>query len=185
MYTDYEIIARTNLPAFKSKVRPLVENGLDSAAVGLSLLTFSLLCFPGLRDAWIWLSLRRTADFAKSFRGLPPTVFFFLARSAAPVFTSPRDVLERESTRVNIPSLPGKVFTNRFSDEVIEARREGLERFLQMYESRRAPSPPDGEQGFGAVLAGPEMAPRPLQLKPRRFVIRQTGTQSEARKSPF
>lgn len=26
--------------------------------------------------------------------------------------------------------MPGKVFTNRFSDEVIEARREGLERFL-------------------------------------------------------
>jgi len=44
-----------------------------------------------------------------------------------------RDVLERESSRVNIPPLPGKVFTNRFSDEVIETRREGLERFLQMY----------------------------------------------------
>ncbi|KAF0441168.1 sorting nexin-3 [Gigaspora margarita] len=42
-----------------------------------------------------------------------------------------RDVLERETSRVNIPALPGKVFTNRFSDEVIEARREGLERFLQ------------------------------------------------------
>ena len=43
-----------------------------------------------------------------------------------------RDVLERESTRVNIPPLPGKVFTNRFSDEVIEGRREGLERFLSI-----------------------------------------------------
>ncbi|GES99419.1 sorting nexin-3 [Rhizophagus clarus] len=43
-----------------------------------------------------------------------------------------RDVLERESSRVNIPPLPGKVFTNRFADEVIEARREGLERFLQI-----------------------------------------------------
>jgi sorting nexin-3/12 len=43
-----------------------------------------------------------------------------------------KDALERESTRVNIPSLPGKVFTNRFSDEVIETRRRGLERFLQM-----------------------------------------------------
>ncbi|CAI2167510.1 15361_t:CDS:2 [Funneliformis geosporum] len=43
-----------------------------------------------------------------------------------------RDVLERESSRVNIPSLPGKVFTNRFTDEVIESRREGLERFLQI-----------------------------------------------------
>lgn len=43
-----------------------------------------------------------------------------------------RDILERETTRVTIPALPGKVFTNRFSDEVIEHRREGLERFLQM-----------------------------------------------------
>ena len=45
-------------------------------------------------------------------------------------FEAFRDILERESTRVNIPPLPGKVFTNRFSDEVIETRREGLERFL-------------------------------------------------------
>lgn len=45
-------------------------------------------------------------------------------------FEAFRDILERESTRVNIPPLPGKVFTNRFSEEVIEARREGLERFL-------------------------------------------------------
>ncbi|ORY04600.1 PX domain-containing protein [Basidiobolus meristosporus CBS 931.73] len=43
-----------------------------------------------------------------------------------------RDVLERECPRVNIPYLPGKVFTHRFSDEVIEHRREGLERFLQI-----------------------------------------------------
>ena len=47
-------------------------------------------------------------------------------------FEAFRDVLERESTRVNIPPLPGKVFTNRFSDEVIESRREGLERFLSV-----------------------------------------------------
>lgn len=45
-------------------------------------------------------------------------------------FEAFRDILERESTRVNIPPLPGKVFTNRFSEEVIETRREGLERFL-------------------------------------------------------
>lgn len=48
-------------------------------------------------------------------------------------FEAFRDILERESSRVAIPLLPGKVFTNRFSDEVIEHRREGLERFLQMY----------------------------------------------------
>lgn len=75
-------------------------------------------------------------------------------------FEAFRDILERESTRVNIPQLPGKVFSGRsvrvgvfsssrggalimdgglgwlrggrFSDEVIEARREGLERFLQI-----------------------------------------------------
>ncbi|KAI8915816.1 PX-domain-containing protein [Gorgonomyces haynaldii] len=43
-----------------------------------------------------------------------------------------KDTLERENSRVNIPSLPGKVFTNRFSDEVIENRRRGLERFMQI-----------------------------------------------------
>lgn len=43
-----------------------------------------------------------------------------------------RDILEREAVRVTIPPLPGKVFTNRFSDEVIEGRREGLQRFLQI-----------------------------------------------------
>ena len=40
--------------------------------------------------------------------------------------------MERESARVTIPPLPGKVFTNRFSDDVIEHRREGLQRFLQI-----------------------------------------------------
>ncbi|KAJ7849358.1 Phox homologous domain-containing protein [Mycena olivaceomarginata] len=69
MYTDYEIVCKTNIPAFK------------------------------LRHS---LVRRRYSDF-EAFR----------------------DILERESTRVNIPPLPGKVFTNRFSDEVIESRREG------------------------------------------------------------
>ncbi|CAG8628125.1 5572_t:CDS:2 [Rhizophagus irregularis] len=77
MFTDYEIVCRTNIPAFKLKTSSV---------------------------------RRRYSDFE-----------WF------------RDVLERESSRVNIPPLPGKVFTNRFSDEVIEARREGLERFLQMW----------------------------------------------------
>lgn len=76
MYTDYEIITRTNIPAFKLR-------------------------YSSVR--------RRYSDFE-----------YF------------RDILERESTRVNIPPLPGKVFTNRFTDEVIESRREGLERFLQV-----------------------------------------------------
>ncbi|GAC98847.1 hypothetical protein PHSY_006442 [Pseudozyma hubeiensis SY62] len=76
MYTDYEIVTRTNIPAFKLR-------------------------YSSVR--------RRYSDFE-----------YF------------RDILERESTRVNIPPLPGKVFTNRFTDEVIEGRREGLERFLQV-----------------------------------------------------
>ncbi|KAJ3052202.1 Sorting nexin-3 [Rhizophlyctis rosea] len=76
-FVDYEIVCRTNIPAFKLKQSSV---------------------------------RRRYSDFE-----------WF------------RDALERESTRVNIPALPPKVFfTNRFSDEVIEQRRAGLERFLQM-----------------------------------------------------
>jgi sorting nexin-3/12 len=76
MYTDYEILCRTNIPAFK------------------------------LRQSTV---RRRYSDFE-----------YF------------RDILERESARVNIPPLPGKVFTNRFSDDVIEARRAGLSKFLKI-----------------------------------------------------
>jgi sorting nexin-3/12 len=76
MYTDYEIVCRTNIPAFKLK-HSIVR--------------------------------RRYSDFE-----------YF------------RDILERESARVTIPPLPGKVFTNRFSDDVIEHRKEGLQRFLQI-----------------------------------------------------
>lgn len=76
MFTEYEVVTRTNIPAFK------------------------------LRYSSVW---RRYSDFD-----------YF------------RELLERESNRVNIPPLPGKVFTNRFSEEVIETRREGLERFLQI-----------------------------------------------------
>ena len=43
-----------------------------------------------------------------------------------------RDLLERESARVSIPPLPGKVYLNRFDDGVIEERRAGLERFLKI-----------------------------------------------------
>ncbi|KAE8226946.1 hypothetical protein CF319_g534 [Tilletia indica] len=75
-YTDYEIVTRTNIPAFKVR-------------------------YSTVR--------RRYSDFE-----------FF------------REILERETTRVNIPPLPGKVLTSRFTDEVIEARREGLERFLSI-----------------------------------------------------
>ncbi|KAI5846331.1 Phox homologous domain-containing protein [Morchella snyderi] len=76
MYTDYEVVCRTNIPAFK----------IRSSSVR-----------------------RRYSEFEKF-----------------------REILERESSRVTIPPLPGKVFTNRFSDDVIEHRREGLQRFLQI-----------------------------------------------------
>lgn len=76
MFTEYEVVTRTNIPAFK------------------------------LSYSSVW---RRYSDFD-----------YF------------RELLERESNRVNIPPLPGKVFTNRFSEDVIESRREGLERFLQI-----------------------------------------------------
>jgi sorting nexin-3/12 len=76
MYTSYEIVCRTNIPAFKLK-HSVVR--------------------------------RRYSDFEHF-----------------------RDILERESARVTIPPLPGKVLTNRFSDDVIEHRREGLQRFLQI-----------------------------------------------------
>ncbi|KAJ2454068.1 Sorting nexin-3 [Coemansia sp. RSA 2336] len=76
MYTDYEVVCRSNIPMFK------------------------------LRQSSV---RRRYSDFEWL-----------------------RDQLERETSRVNIPPLPGKVFTNRFDDKVIEDRREGLERFLQI-----------------------------------------------------
>jgi len=111
MYTDYEVVCKTNIPAFQ------------------------------LRHSVV---RRRYSDF-EAFR----------------------DILERESTRVNIPPLPGKVFTNRFSDEVIEARREGLERFL-------------------TVVAGHPL----LQVRSRRFasvfVINRKGVSHPAdRKQSF
>ncbi|RKP00009.1 hypothetical protein CXG81DRAFT_13734 [Caulochytrium protostelioides] len=43
-----------------------------------------------------------------------------------------RDALERENTAIQLPPLPPKVFTNRFAEDVIETRRQGLERFIQI-----------------------------------------------------
>ncbi|CAI5756889.1 unnamed protein product [Candida verbasci] len=76
LYTDYEIICRTNIPAFKKK-------------------------FSKIR--------RRYSDF----------VAF-------------KKILENETSRVIIPPLPGKIFlqSNKFSEENIEKRRQGLEKFL-------------------------------------------------------
>jgi sorting nexin-3/12 len=63
-----------------------------------------------------------------------------------------RDILERESARVTIPPLPGKVFTNRFSDDVIEHRREGLQRFLQIVAGH--PLLQTGSKVLGAFIQG-------------------------------
>lgn len=76
MYTDYEIICRTNLPAFRLKQSSV---------------------------------RRRYSDFE--------------------IF---KNLLENENSRVVIPSLPGKIFTNRFNDDIIEQRRSGLEKFLKI-----------------------------------------------------
>ncbi len=63
-----------------------------------------------------------------------------------------RDILERESARVTIPPLPGKVFTNRFSDDVIEHRREGLQRFLYIVASH--PLLQTGSKVLGSFIQG-------------------------------
>ncbi|WFC94416.1 Sorting nexin-3 [Malassezia brasiliensis] len=98
MFTDYEIVTRTNIPAFK-------------------------LSYSSVR--------RRYSDFD-----------YF------------RDLLERESNRVNIPMLPGKVYTGRFSEDVIEARREGLERFLQIVAGH--PLLQTGSKHMAAFLQDPQ-----------------------------
>jgi hypothetical protein len=96
-------------------------------------------------------------------------------------FEAFRDILEHESTRVNIPPLPGKVFTNRFSDEVIETRREGLERFLSIVAGHPLlqvrpvtdnfllryflPLAPDGQQGPMRIPSRSGVGQVPLGLK--------------------
>ncbi|PRT55739.1 Sorting nexin-3 [Wickerhamiella sorbophila] len=75
MYTDYEVICRTNIPTFRHQTSSV---------------------------------RRRYSDF-EAFK----------------------ELLEMEQVKALLPPLPGKVFSNRFSDEVIEKRRVGLERFLQ------------------------------------------------------
>ncbi|KAI8098096.1 Phox homologous domain-containing protein [Gilbertella persicaria] len=76
MYTDYEIICRTNSPIFQFKQS----------------------------------SVRRR--YSK--------------------FESLKFKLEENDYEIKVPNLPGKIFTNRFSDKVIEERRQKLEQFLQM-----------------------------------------------------
>jgi sorting nexin-3/12 len=114
MYTTYEIVMRTNIPAFK----------LKSSSVR-----------------------RRYSEF-EAFR----------------------DILERESARVTIPPLPGKVLTNRFSDDVIEHRREGLQRFLQIVVGH--PLLQTGSKVLAAFVQGQ------LTMRPRAFAVR-ASTEAE------
>lgn len=98
MYTDFEIVVKTNIPAFK----------LRSSTVR-----------------------RRYSDF-EAFR----------------------DILERESTRVNVPPLPGKVFTNRFQEDVIEKRQQGLQKFLDVVAGH--PLLQTGSKVLGPFLQDPQ-----------------------------
>ncbi|GAB7345943.1 hypothetical protein MBLNU457_4171t1 [Dothideomycetes sp. NU457] len=64
-----------------------------------------------------------------------------------------RDILERESARVTIPPLPGKVYFNKFDDAVIEERRKGLERFLKIVVGH--PLLQTGSRVLGAFVQDP------------------------------
>jgi sorting nexin-3/12 len=118
MYTDYEILCRTNIPAFK------------------------------LRQSSV---RRRYSDFE-----------YF------------RDILERESARVTIPPLPGKVFTNRFSDDVIEGRRAGLEKFLKIVVGH--PLLQTGSKVLAAFVQGEFVAKPIFAIMMPRLTPSQTPT---------
>lgn len=117
MYTTYEIVMRTNIPAFK----------LKSSSVR-----------------------RRYSEF-EAFR----------------------DILERESARVTIPPLPGKVLTNRFSDDVIEHRREGLQRFLQIVVGH--PLLQTGSKVLAAFVQGRWQLPHSCGWDTDRFARSELG----------
>lgn len=63
-----------------------------------------------------------------------------------------RDILERESARVTIPPLPGKMIFGRFEDHNIELRRQGLERFMKIVVGH--PLLQTGSRVLGAFVQG-------------------------------
>ncbi|CAA21891.1 Sorting nexin-3 [Schizosaccharomyces pombe] len=69
------------------------------------------------------------------------------------------DMLERESGRVSIPPLPGKIFTQRFRDDVIEERRQGLENFLRLVAGH--PLIQTHSRVLSSFLQSPEFKPTP------------------------
>ena len=73
-----------------------------------------------------------------------------------------RDILERESARVTIPPLPGKVYFNKFDDAVIEERRKGLERFLKIVVGH--PLLQTGSRVLGSFVQGMFLLLRRLRL---------------------
>lgn len=128
MYTDYELVCRTNIPAFKLK-HSVVR--------------------------------RRYSEFEQF-----------------------RDILERESARVTIPSLPGKVFTNRFSDEVIEQRRDGLERFLQVVAGH--PLLQTGSKVLCAFIQDPQLVRYPqARSRDARWCCESTSVAAQLRTCGF
>ncbi|CEP12271.1 hypothetical protein [Parasitella parasitica] len=76
MYTDYEIVCKTNMPMF---------------------------------------------NFKES-----------VVRRRYSKFESLKFKLEENDYEIKVPNLPGKIFRGRFTDKVIEERRQKLERFLQI-----------------------------------------------------
>ena len=76
-----------------------------------------------------------------------------------------RDILERESARVTIPPLPGKVYFNKFDDAVIEERRKGLERFLKIVVGH--PLLQTGSRVLGSFVQG-EFDLTRFQRRPKR-----------------
>ncbi len=63
---------------------------------------------------------------------------------------------------MNIPSLPGKRLTRNFDADVIEERRQGLERFLNVYGLRRAPRRAAPRPHQHPLLASRRVAGHPL-----------------------
>lgn len=104
MYTDYEIICRVSWTS--QRYQEIINASTEDANMGYCATKTNIPAFKVKQS-----SVRRRYSEFEYFR----------------------DILEQETVRVTIPPLPGKVFTNRFTDEVIEHRREGLERFLQRW----------------------------------------------------
>ncbi|KAI9486274.1 MAG: sorting nexin-3 [Benjaminiella poitrasii] len=98
----------------------------------------------GIPDSFIEIEVRAPQTHGHGFRmftdyeivcrtNLP--MFYFkesTVRRRYSKFESLKFKLEENDYEIKVPGLPGKVLTNRFSDKVIEERRQKLEKFLQI-----------------------------------------------------